>query len=229
MTARTIGRASRIITWSDWCARSVIATYEADPGKVKVIFPGIPLERWEPRQHRRPGPVRLLFVGTKFVRKGGRHLFDALREVSGAWEIHVVNRDDDIPDDGRTIVHRGLSPDDGSLVEIYRQADIFVLPTIGDALPMALLEAMAVGLPVIATRVGGIPEVVREGETGMLVEVGDVDGLAAAIQTLVNDPALRVAMGVAGRRLALARHDASRVYLGHLDAMKEVADRSSGR
>lgn len=226
-TAHAIHGAGAIVPWSDWCSRSVISDYGADPAKVEVIPPGLPLGRWRPRGQRRPGQVRLLFVGTKFARKGGPHLFESLRQVTGSWEIDVVNRDDDIPNEGRTIVHRDLSPDDDRLLELYQQADIFVFPTLGDALPLAVLEAMAAGLPVVSTRVGAIPEVVRDGQTGLLVDVGDVDGLTVAIQRMLDDPALRLRLGAAGRAAAEARHDASKSYARILELMKGLATASS--
>ena len=105
------------------------------------------------------------------------------------------------------------------------ELDVFVLPTRGDNLPVSILEAMAVGLPVIATRVGGIPEQVEDGVTGYLVEPDDVDGLASAIGRLASDPVLRETLGrggadklerefssadVAGRLLELYERVASR-------------------
>jgi glycosyltransferase involved in cell wall biosynthesis len=68
------------------------------------------------------------------------------------------------------------------------------------------MEAMAVGKPVIASRIGGLPEIVTDGETGILVEPGDSDALRTAIATLVNDPALAARMGAAGRDRVSAFH-----------------------
>jgi glycosyltransferase involved in cell wall biosynthesis len=78
-------------------------------------------------------------------------------------------------------------------------ADVFVLPSAAEACPMALLQAMACGVPVVATRVGGVPEIVRDGVDGVLVDPGDEDQLTAALALLVGDPALRRTLGRAGR------------------------------
>ena len=80
-----------------------------------------------------------------------------------------------------------------------RGADVFVLPSAAEACPMALLQAMACGVPVIASRVGGVPEIVRNGVEGVLVDAGAVDQLAAALRLLAGDPVLRQRLGAAGR------------------------------
>jgi glycosyltransferase involved in cell wall biosynthesis len=80
------------------------------------------------------------------------------------------------------------------------QASVFVLPSHFEALPMALLEAMAAGLPVVATRVGGIPDVVSDGRDGLLIEPRDTAALAGEIETLLADPVRRATLGRAARR-----------------------------
>ena len=81
----------------------------------------------------------------------------------------------------------------------YAQADVFVLPSYAEGLPMALLEAMAWGLPAICTPVGSIPKQVHDGVEGFLVQPGDVAHLARAIERIVGDDALRARMAVAAR------------------------------
>ncbi|MGO0123314.1 glycosyltransferase family 4 protein [Desulfothermobacter acidiphilus] len=85
---------------------------------------------------------------------------------------------------------------------ILRSLDIFVLPSLSEGMPLAVLEAMAAGKPVIATRVGGIPEAVLEGETGYLVPPGDSQALALALEKLLRSPDKARSMGAAGRRRA---------------------------
>lgn len=87
---------------------------------------------------------------------------------------------------------------------ILRQADVFVLPSHAEGLPVAMLEAMAYGLPVIATRVGGIPAVLRDGVEGFLIEAGDVNALSDRMLRLSQDPNLRQQMGNAAQRRAEA-------------------------
>src|SRR6185369_8291313 len=77
--------------------------------------------------------------------------------------------------------------------------DVFVLPSLKEALPIAVLEAMAMGLPAVATRVGGVPEVVEDGTTGFVVPPGDEAALRGALAGLVTEPALRARLGAAGQ------------------------------
>jgi glycosyltransferase involved in cell wall biosynthesis len=86
---------------------------------------------------------------------------------------------------------------------LYHQADVFVLSSVNEALPNVILEAMAAGLPVVATRVGGLPEAVVPGDTGLLVSPRDVDGLAAALGSLLDDPETRRNLGRRGRERVL--------------------------
>ena len=87
----------------------------------------------------------------------------------------------------------------------YRAADVFVQPSIADAFPLPCVEAMAAGLPVVASATGGIVEAVRDGETGLLVERDDPEALASALERLMADPDLRASLGQAGRRRAVER------------------------
>jgi glycosyltransferase involved in cell wall biosynthesis len=91
-----------------------------------------------------------------------------------------------------------------------REAGIYALPSWIEGLPMGLLEAMAVGLPVVATRVGGIPDVVVEG-SGKLVPPKDTDALTAALLELIASAPLRARMGAAARRVALERFAPERI------------------
>jgi glycosyltransferase involved in cell wall biosynthesis len=102
--------------------------------------------------------------------------------------------------------------------ELLAETDIAVLTSIKEGLPRAVLEAMAMGLPVVATRVPGTREVVRHGETGFIVEVEDTEGLADALGRLIEDPALRVRLGEQGHRMALEEFDEHRV----VDALREL-------
>jgi glycosyltransferase involved in cell wall biosynthesis len=100
---------------------------------------------------------------------------------------------------------------------LLARADIFVLSSASEGLPVSVLEAMGAGLPVVGTRVGGVPELVVDGETGLLVEAGDPDSLAAALGTLVEDAELRQRMGDAGRERAREQFDLERFWEAHIE------------
>ncbi|HUI18216.1 MAG TPA: glycosyltransferase family 4 protein [Alphaproteobacteria bacterium] len=93
------------------------------------------------------------------------------------------------------------------LPALYASADLYVWPAVHEAFGMAFLEAQAAGLPVVAGRERGVPEVVREGEAGLLAAAGDAGGFAAAMAALLDDPERRRAMGARARAIALAEHD----------------------
>jgi glycosyltransferase involved in cell wall biosynthesis len=90
---------------------------------------------------------------------------------------------------------------------IYRSADIFCLPSMAEGLPVVLMEAMAFEVPVIATRAFGIPELIEDGRSGLLVSPGRVDLVVDAIERLLRDPDLRQRIGQEGRRKVLAEFD----------------------
>jgi glycosyltransferase involved in cell wall biosynthesis len=90
--------------------------------------------------------------------------------------------------------------------ELLENVDIFVMPSIREEFGVAAVEAQAMEIPVVATKVGGVPEVVLDGETGILVAPGNIEQLAQAVLTLIENPALRRQMGERGRRHVLANY-----------------------
>ena len=106
------------------------------------------------------------------------------------------------------------------------QADVFVLPSLNENLPLALLQAMATGLPCIASGVGGIPEVLDAG-CGMLVAPGDVGSLRAAMERLIDEPGLAARLGAAARSRVAERFSLSRCADDHLRLWSDIL--GSGR
>jgi glycosyltransferase involved in cell wall biosynthesis len=151
--------------------------------------------------------------------KDGVTLARALRKLEpGAYRAAIVG---DGPD--RTAVAAELG-DAGELLgerddvaEQLARADVFVLSSRSEGLPMAILEAMAAGLPVVATAVGGIPELVADGETGLLVPPGDADALAEALRRLVADPELRRRLGDAARTRVEERFSLAATRRAHVE------------
>ncbi|HET7486301.1 MAG TPA: glycosyltransferase family 4 protein [Acidimicrobiales bacterium] len=224
---RALAAAEAIVTYSDWAADSVTGDYGIPADRVHVIPVGVDLRRFRPGSGPRPeGPPRVLFVGGDFARKGGPELLDAMRRLDGAAELDIVTPDEVAVPDGLAVrVHRGLTHDSDELYRLYREADIFAFPTHGDCLPNAVCEAVASGLPVVATGVGAIGEVARNGRNGLLVPPGDAGALAAALRTLVEQPELRRSYAEQGLELARRRLDAERNGEAVLDLLRSVSRR----
>ncbi len=104
-------------------------------------------------------------------------------------------------------------------------AQIFVLMSNYEGMPRSIIEAMRAGLPVVASRTGGIPEVVVEGNTGLLVDPHDVDGLVEALTRLLDDPALRASLGDTGRRRYEGRYMLDRLVTDMLEFYSDVIGR----
>ncbi|MDR7519629.1 MAG: glycosyltransferase [Armatimonadota bacterium] len=154
------------------------------------------------------GALIVVHVGNLRQAKGHRHLLAAARRVvaredrarfllvgTGPLAVPLVEDARRLGLDGR-VVFTGFRTDATALIGA---ADLFVLPSLHEGLPISLLEAMALGRPVVAFRVGGVPEVAVDGETGVLVPPGDVDALAEGILELLADPDRRERMGRAAR------------------------------
>jgi glycosyltransferase involved in cell wall biosynthesis len=107
---------------------------------------------------------------------------------------------------GQSVRFLGLRKD---VARLLAQADLFLLTSISEGIPLTIIEAMCAGVPVVCTRVGGVPEVVIDGETGLTAAAGDDEGLAAAVLRLAEDPAFhqQAARRAAERACALFRED----------------------
>jgi len=108
---------------------------------------------------------------------------------------------------------------DAEVANLFRASDLFVFPTLADTFPLVVLEAMAAGVPVVASDVGGIPYEIDE-RCGVLVAPGDVDGLRTALEDLARDPARLEAMGLEARNRVAERFTWSRAGLDALEAYR---------
>ena len=186
--------------------------------RVHLVYNGVDLDRFRPAAPaaggREEGGVALLFVaGPNDETKGIRELLEAfvsLRRRHPSLKLRVIGEPPAGTGqvEGVEVVGR-ISREE--MPEGYRQGDIFVLPTLADNTPVTLMEAMASGLPSVSTLVGGIPELVESGVTGLLVPPGDVPALAAAVEGLVADPEARRRMGRAARAAAESRFSLDRM------------------
>jgi glycosyltransferase involved in cell wall biosynthesis len=231
LNRRTFRGARHLITWHEWGKRSLQSDYGIPPSKIHVIPPGIDLQRWNFPRQRNSGPVKLLFVGGDFRRKGGDSLLASFaRGLADRCELDIVTKENvDLAGLRNVRVHQGFGPNDADLLQLYAAADIFVFPTFADTLPLVVMEAMASSLPVVTTTVGALTEEVDEGVSGFLVPTADPDALSRAILRLVESPELRLQMGAASRRIAAERFNAARNYPRIVDLCKESVDRATHR
>lgn len=207
VNTRVFARAAYCVGWSSWVTSSFVDDYGVDADRTVVIPPGVDTEAFRPGEGRPDDDtVRLLFVGGDLHRKGGDLLTEVARDLPECVELVLVTKAEVRPQE-RVRVVNDLEPNDPRLIELYRSADVFVLPTRAETFGIAAVEASAAGLPVVATDVGGLPDIVDDGTTGFLLSPGDGRGLAAALTKLVDDGALRRRLGAAGRERAVARFD----------------------
>ena len=186
-----------------------------------------------PRSVSTRQPPLLVAVGRLKAPKDFPTLVRALgRLPAGSFEAMIVGDGPDRPQLEESVRSAGLSyavrltRERNDVPHLLASADVFVLPSRSEGHPVSVLEAMAAGLPVVASRVGGVPEQVVEGETGLLVEPGDPEPLAAALERLTDDPALRRRLGAAGRARAEERFDLEPFRRAHLELYsRELATR----
>lgn len=196
---RALRGAAAAMPWTGWNAAALESEYELEDLRAETIHPGLAAGWWGEAAARRPrdrqGPMRVLFVGNDVERKGLPTLIEAVGALGDEAVLDVVSGDE-IEERDFVQVHRGVTAGSERLRELYAEADVFALPTHADAVPWAVLEAMAAGLPVVASGVGAIPEML--GDSGEVVPPSDPEALAAALRRL-SDPERRRQMGEAAR------------------------------
>jgi glycosyltransferase involved in cell wall biosynthesis len=212
--------ATLVLTKSAWAAEALRTDYGVTPDRLRVVPMGLEVPPEPPARaaHERP---TITFVGRSLARKGGLVLLDLFRERwADRFELHLVTQDDVAPSPG-VFVHRDFVPGDPRLQELFGRTDVLAFPTVTDTFGYAALEAMAAAVPVVARRTSALPEIVVEGETGILVDEDPAD-LAAAIEALLADPVRARAMGEAGRRRVVERFDARATTPQLVDVLLEA-------
>jgi len=211
----TFDRAAAVVSNSDYY-RTLYASYGLDERRIRVIHSAAP-----PPPAASGAGIRAQFgIGqnevlvtcvARLVERKGHD--DLIRAQSGLRLLFVGEGPYRRHLEGRGAILAGPRRD---ISEILAASDIVALPSrFGEGCPNAALEAMAAGKPLIATRSGGTPEVVVDGQTGLLVPPEDVDALRTALQRLAADPALRQAMGEAGRARAAAEFGVDRLVASY--------------
>jgi glycosyltransferase involved in cell wall biosynthesis len=204
---RLLARHGRVIVPSEAVARYAVEHVGIPAIRVDLVRNGVDVARFHPSALAPAAGLRVVWLGLMVPVKRLDVLLAALAAVPDVTAV--------LAGDGplRAEVERAAAPlgervtFPGFVADpapVLAAADVFVLPSAAENCPLALLQAMATGLPVVASRVGGIPEVVTDREHGLLVPPGDPAPLAAALTALAADPALRVRLGAAARARAEA-------------------------
>lgn len=208
-------RAQRVLTTSIYCRRMVHQHYRVPLERVGLVPEGIDLARWDtalalvpPRTDPHP---TVLCVARQYPRKHVADLVTAIPRLLCRipnLQVHIVGDGPEHAQLRAQVTQLGL--DDNvtflqnvpfaALVKEYVHADVFCLPSYQEGFGIVFLEAMAAGLPVVSTSAAAIPEVVEHGVSGVLVQPGDIGGLAGALYVLLTDHQLRAAYSVAGRK-----------------------------
>ena len=181
-----------------------------------------------PPSRRHDGPLRLLCVSRLVLGKGLTLLFEAMAALDVDTELVLVGDGPERARLERRAAELGVRVRFSGAVgqdEIrrhYAEADVFCLPSFAEGVPVVLMEAMAMGLPVVTTRITGIPELVDDGVSGLLVRPARADELASALTELASDPGWRETMGAAARDAVVERYDLNR-------NAPELAELLSGR
>jgi glycosyltransferase involved in cell wall biosynthesis len=214
------------VAQSEWAARSLRELHGLSDDTVRVIPFGI--VPFEPRPRQACDPSQITFVGSTLEAKGGRRLLRVFRDrLRERCTLNLVTRDA-VAEEPGVRVFADFHPGDPRMIRLLGETSVFALPSEIDKSPYAVLEAMVAGVPVVATRTGAIPEMVTDGVTGLLVEPDDA-ALAAALDRLLADAALRDRMGAAGRERALTCFDARRTTASLLAVLRESVARFANR
>lgn len=200
---RIFSRADRLIVLSSQWKQYYVSRFDVPEDRVVVLCNPAALPPSVPDRTKRPD-VRFLFLGRIGKRKGAFDLVKAFAGLpeplrtrarlvfAGDGEVDAL-RSQASPLDTQVHVHSWI--DIQQRDALLEQSDVFVLPSYNEGVPMALLEAMAHGLPVITTPVGGIPDAVTDGVDGVMVEPGNIKQLTHALQRMIESESLRVTLG----------------------------------
>ncbi len=197
----SLATADRVTAVSQYIADQ-LQQHPQSPTDIQVIYNGIDETRFQPVRSRPRGkqPFRILFCG-KLTRKKGADMIVPLAKMLGSdYEIHHVGGGELNTDDigaGR-VVARGVVPY-RKMHELYGSVDALFIPSIREGCPLAVVEAMACGLPVVGNDCSGIPELVKDGDGGFLCEIGQIRQYAEVFERLMDAPQLCRSMGAFNR------------------------------
>jgi len=211
-----ISRCDNIIAVSNEIKNVLTSNLGADINKISIISCGVdtsvfvPLEKMDTR--RKLGIAEnakvVLFAGSLNYSKGVDVIFECAQRMPDVLFIFVG--DGLLKTDIKNCKFPGTCPHE-EMAKWMNSADIFVLPSRSEGTPVVILEALSCGIPVIASRIGGCPDVIKDGKTGYLVPVNDVDMMQRKVRDLLNDDVDRNLMGKRGRKDMIEKFDTKKI------------------
>jgi starch synthase len=210
MEQKVFEAAAHIVTWSAWARQSVIEDHGVDEDKVTTILPGARLEYFpEPSFESRQKP-RILFVGGDFTRKGGWDLLKVFEaNFQNCAELHLVTSQSISALPHNAFLYRNVAAYTKRWHDLFSNAEILVLPSYAEAFGLVLQEAAGHGLALVGSQVGGIPEIIIEGENGFLIQPGNKAQLTESLATLITNPDLLKRMRLRSMELAASNYHAA--------------------
>jgi glycosyltransferase involved in cell wall biosynthesis len=223
--------AQLIILVSDYDRRIAISSSVGGEEKLRVVHNGMPDVSLEQRARPEVAPPRMMMIGRFAAQKDHETLFRALAQLrDGDWSLDLVG-DGPLRSNAEALVAElgledrvsflGIRTDVSSLLAT---AQIYVLSSRWEGLPRSIIEAMRAGLPVVASDVGGVAELVEDAATGCLVPRGDVDAFATRLGELLGSPELRLLLGKQGRMRYETEFTFERMYERTLGSYREVIE-----
>jgi glycosyltransferase involved in cell wall biosynthesis len=239
--ARKVGQADAVICVSEYTRSQLMYLSDAAHwGKLHVVHCGVDLARYPYRPPRPSERLSVLCVTRLIPQKGLDILLAALAAlVEGGTDAHLtivgsgpyeasLRRAAERAGVAERVSFAGARGQD-DMAGYYERSDVFCLPSFAEGIPIVLMEAMATGRPVVATRITGIPELVEDGVSGLLVAPGNVEELAAALGELAASPERRENMGRAGRLKVEQAFDGARSAVQVAEVFDRMAAAGGGR
>ncbi len=223
-----------LLRWTFQAAEAVVVLGEADrrtateilgvsPDRVMIVANAVPAPRLAKQPRQASEAVRLVFLGDPSRRKGVHDLLDALShplltEAEGApdWRATIAGGGGELEGFRGTAIELGLEDrvsfpgwvNQEGAQALLAASDVLILPSYGEGMAMSVLEAMSFGLAIVCTPVGALAEVIEDGSTGLLIQPGDVNGLAHALRRVLDDQDLRHRLGQAAQARYVQSYDA---------------------
>lgn len=227
--SKLLRRSEKIIAVSEYTKRELLKHYKVKRRKIQVVHNGVNTQKFRPPKDKSEIKKQMgfkkkdrivLYVGRLYSRKGLYTLIKAIPRVTRKHkDVNFVIAGEGLHNEREKLAHfaaklgvkentifTGYFPDE-KLPKLYQASDIFLFPTLYENLPFAVLEALSTGLPVVTTRVGGIPEVITNGKNGFLVETSNPEELADRTSSLLEDPRKASKMGRKGRKVVEEKFD----------------------